>query len=65
MRFVVIDRQVTQGTRSANGRRSNKRLRTVIGTSALQGRSAFGFILQAVEADLQGEPPPSLLPAPP
>ena len=62
IRFVVIDRHVTQGTRSANGRRANERLWTVIATCALQGRSAFAFILQAVEAYFYNEPPPSLLP---
>ncbi len=65
IRFVVIDRHVTQGTRGANGRRANERLWTVIATCALQGRSAFAFILQAVEADFHGQPPPSLLPLPP
>ena len=65
IRFVVIDRHVTHGTRGANGRRANERLWTVIATCALQGRSAFAFILQAVEADFHGQPPPSLLPLPP
>jgi hypothetical protein len=48
IRFIVIDRQVTQGTRSAKGQRANERLWTVIATCALQGRSAFEFILHAV-----------------
>jgi len=65
IRFVVIDRHVTQGTRSANGRRANERLWTVIATCALQGRSAFAFILEAVEAFIHDRPAPSLLPAPP
>jgi len=65
IRFVVIDRHVTQGTRSATGRRANERLWTVIATCELQGRSAFEFILQAVDAEFYGRPPPSLLPAPP
>jgi transposase len=62
IRFIVIDRHVTQGTRSAKGRRANERLWTVIATCALQGRSAFEFILQAVQAYFQDAPPPSLLP---
>ncbi len=62
VRFIVIDRHVTQGTRSAKGRRANERLWTVIATCALQGRSAFEFILQAVLAYFQDAPPPSLLP---
>ena len=65
IRFIVIDRHVTQGTRSAKGRRANERLWTIIATCALQGRSAFAFILQAVQAYFHDEPPPSLLPAPP
>ena len=64
IRFIVIDRHVTQGTRSAKGRQANERLWTVIATCALQGRSAFEFILQAVRADFYDEPPPSLLPEP-
>lgn len=64
VRFVVIDRCITQGTRSAKGRQTNERLWTVVGTCALQGRSAFEFISQAVSAYFCGEPPPSLLPAP-
>ena len=65
IRFIVIDRHVTQGTRSAKGRRANERLWTVIATCALQGRSAFEFILQAVQAYFHDRPPPSLLPNPP
>ena len=62
IRFVVIDRHITQGTRSINGRKANERLWTVIATCALQGRSAFEFILKAVEAHFNCESPPSLLP---
>jgi hypothetical protein len=63
IRFVVIDRHITQGTRSLKGRETNERLWTVVGTCALQGRSAFEFILAAVRAYFRGEPAPSLLPA--
>lgn len=62
IRFVVIDRHITQGTRSQKGRKSNERLWTVIATCALQGRSAFNFILESVRAFFQGNPSPSLLP---
>lgn len=61
IRFIVIDRHVTQGTRSANGRRANERLWTVIASCSLQGRSAFAFIEQALRAFWYDEPPPSLL----
>jgi transposase len=63
VRFVVIDRRITQGTRSIKGRETNERLWTVVGTCALQGRSAFEFILTAVLAYFRSEPAPSLLPA--
>ena len=62
IRFIVIDRHVTQGTRSHKGREANERLWTVIGTCALQGRSAYHFILQAVHAYFYDKPAPSLLP---
>jgi transposase len=62
IRFIVIDRHVTQGTRSVKGRKSCERLWTVIATCALQGRSAFNFILKAVKAYFQDQPSPSLLP---
>jgi transposase len=63
VRFVVIDRRITQGTRSEKGRETCERLWTVVGTCALQGRSAFEFILAAVRAYFQSQPAPSLLPA--
>lgn len=62
IRFIVIDRHVTQGTRSLKGRKSNERIWTVIATCALQGRSAFNFILQAVSAYFNNGPAPSLIP---
>lgn len=61
IRFIVIDRHVTQGTRSINGRKSNERLWTVIATCALQGRSAFNFILESVRAYYHQQTAPSLL----
>jgi transposase len=64
IRFVVIDRHITQGTRSIKGRKTNERLWTVIATCALQGRSAFEFILKAVESYFNDQPPTSLLPDP-
>jgi hypothetical protein len=63
VRFVVIDRRITQGTRSLKGRETCERLWTVVGTCAMQGRSAFEFILAAVRAHFRGESAPSLLPA--
>jgi hypothetical protein len=62
VRFVVIDRHITQGTRSLKGRKTNERLWTVVGTCTLQGRSAFEFILQAIRAYFRDRLAPSLLP---
>lgn len=62
LRFVVIDRRITQGTRSPTGRQWCERIWTVIATCALQGRSAFQFIRDAVSAHFANQPVPSLLP---
>ena len=64
VRFVVIDRHITQGTRSEAGRKTAERLWTVIGTCQLQGRSAFNFILEAVHAYFHDQPSPSLISVP-
>jgi transposase len=65
IRFVVIDRRITQGTRSEKGRRWCERIWTVIATCAQQGRAAFQFLLDSVQAHLSGASPPSLLPSDP
>ena len=65
IRFVVIDRRITQGTRSETGRRWCERIWTVIATCAQQGRSAFQFLLDSVQAHLCGTRPPSLMPSGP
>lgn len=63
IRFVVIDRYITQGTRSEKGRRWCERIWTVVATCAQQGRSAFDFVFASVEAHFSGLSPPSLLPS--
>ena len=63
IRFVVIDRRITQGTRSEVGRRWCERIWTAIATCAQQGRSVFEFLLESVESHLRSAPPPSLLPS--
>ncbi len=62
IRFVVIDRHITQGTRSVKGRKAAERLWTVVATCALQGRSAYDFILTAIQAYYKDAIPPSLIP---
>ena len=64
IRFIVIDRHVTQGTRGEAGRKTAERLWTVVATCQLQGRSAFNFILAAVRAYFHDQPAPSLMPSP-
>lgn len=61
MRFVVMDRHVTQGTRSWRGRQFSERLWTVMATCSLQGSSAFQWICQAITASFKRWPIPSLL----
>lgn len=65
IRFVVIDRRITQGTRSESGREWCERIWTVIATCAMQNRSAYEFILEAVKASSKGYDAPSLAPATP
>ncbi len=65
IRFVVIDRRITQGTRSETGRRWCERIWTTIATCAQQDRSVFEFLLESVQSHLRGAPPPSLMPSGP
>jgi transposase len=62
IRFVVIDRLITQGTRSESGRRWSERIWTVIATCAQQGKSVYTFLCDAIARWFAGEPAPSLLP---
>ena len=62
LRFVVIDRLITQGTRSLRGRLASERLWTVLATCRIQKRSAFQWMLQAITAHYKKQPAPSLLP---
>ncbi len=61
IRFVVIDRLITQGTRGEAGRQWSERIWTVMATCAMQGRSAYEFLVDAVDAKFQGQTAPSLL----
>ena len=62
IRFVVIDRLITQGTRSERGDRWCERIWTVIATCTQQGRSVFEYLEAAVGAWLADTDPPTLLP---
>jgi transposase len=62
IRFVVLDRLVTQGTRGAAGNRWCERIWTVIATCTQQGRSVFDYLQAAVVAWFHQTEAPSLLP---
>lgn len=62
VRFCVIDRLITQGTRSEVGQRYHERMWTAIATCAKQGLSFFCYLYQSLTAHLAGKPTPSLLP---
>jgi transposase len=63
VRHCVLDRSVTQGTRSERGQRYHERMWTAIATCAKQGRGFFDFLHDSIQACLEGQPGPSLLPA--
>src|SRR6478609_7792958 len=62
IRFVVLDRLVTQGTRSEAGNRWCERIWTVIATCSQQGRSVFDYLQDVVEAWFHQTEAPSLIP---
>jgi transposase len=61
IRFVVIDRHITQGTRGEKGQRWCERIWTVLATCAQQGRSVFAYLESVVQAWFGGEAVPGLL----
>jgi transposase len=63
IRFVVIDRHITQGTRSEGGRRWSERMWTVIATCVQQGKSVYQFLTLAIANWFANKPAPSLAPA--
>jgi hypothetical protein len=63
LRHAVIWRKLSFGTQSVSGSRFVERLLTVIETCRRQQRNAFTWLIEAVKADLNGQPAPSLLPA--
>lgn len=62
LRFVVMDRRATQGTRSHKGRAFCERIWTVTGTCRINKRSIFGYLCEAVTAWANGLRIPSLVP---
>lgn len=62
LRFVVMDRKATQGTRGQKGRHFCERMWTVVGTCRMQKRSIYRYLCEAVEAWAGSLPAPSLVP---
>ena len=63
IRFVVLDRRVTQGTNSDAGMRFYERIWTVVASCICQGKNIFKFLTQSLKAHYSNTPPPSILPA--
>ena len=61
VRHCVIDRRMTQGTRSEKGQRYHQRMWTAIATCGKQGRSFFQFLHESISANLAGDEPLMLL----
>jgi transposase len=62
LRHAVIWRKLSFGTQSACGSRFVECLLTVIETCRRQKRNVYSWLVDAVQADLYGQPAPSLLP---
>jgi transposase len=63
LRHAVIWRKLSFGTQSASGSRFVECLLTVIETCRRQERNVYSWLVEAVQADLNGQPAPSLLAA--
>jgi hypothetical protein len=61
IRHVVIDRKITQGTRSGWGNRMSERTWTVIATCTQRGDNIMSFMRSCVGAFLKGIKPPLFL----
>ena len=62
IRHCVIDRRITQGTRSAAGQRHYQRMWTAIATRGKQRRGFFEFLNESIAAKITGQAAPSLPP---
>lgn len=61
IRFVVLDRKVTQGTKSVTGKRWCERIWSTVATCRQRGTPIFAFLLDTLNAHLSGKPTPSLI----
>ena len=62
LRFAVIWRRISGGTDSERGSRFVERSLSVVATCRQQGRNVLEYLTSCFEADLRGQPIPSLLP---
>ena len=63
IRFVVIDRKVTQGSKSEDGQRWLQRIWTVMATCSDHDKSLLDVLWNSPAHFFRGERPPPLLPA--
>ena len=63
VRPAVLWRKRSFGCHSEAGCRFVERMLTVVQTLRLHGRSAFGYLVEAITAHRTGQPTPELLPA--
>lgn len=61
IRQCVIDRMITQGTRSEAGQRYHERMWTALAACRKQQRKFFDFLRLSIDAHLNQQPAPSLL----
>jgi hypothetical protein len=61
LRGAVIYRNVSLGSQSEAGERFAERMLSVSQTCRLQGRSLFGFLVEAITASSRASPAPSLV----
>jgi transposase len=61
LRGAVIYRKISLGSQSETGERFAERMLSVSQTCRLQGRSLFGFLIEAITASTRASPAPSLV----
>lgn len=61
LRSAVIYRKISLGSQSRAGERFAERMLSISQTCRLQGRSLFGFLIEAITASARASPAPSLI----
>ena len=62
VRHIVIDRRITQGTRSEAGQRYHERMWTAIATCKKQNKNIFDFLQSSIIAKQKNNPPQAYSP---